>query len=230
MRHRTSYRIPNLVIGTRVALAFAAVALLGRAEPEMVVAGVVLTPFVLILDALDGIAARRLGATSRFGAVLDITADRIVEHVFWIFFAVAGQVGLWVPLAIVTRSVLVDTARSLALAHGRTAFGSETLMRSRLSLFLTASRAARNAYGAAKAAAFVLLGTGMLVDTGAWPGAPGAAAHLPAVTDAAVVAAVVMCVARGVPVLWDSRPYLFAPPGAPEEPCPHGTAPAGGEA
>lgn len=220
-RRNPSYRIPNLVVATRVALAFAAVGLMTRATPTLVAGGAVLIGVVLAMDALDGFAARRLGVASRFGAVLDITADRIVEHVFWIFFAVAQVVGLWAPLVVMTRSFLVDTARSLALAHGRTAFGRETMMHSPLTRFLTGSRSMRNAYGATKAAAFILLGlvlaasaasaggtVSTTVSSGGFLGTTGAST-LAVSARLAAAAAVALCVLRGVPVLWDSRAYLF---------------------
>ena len=98
MRARTSYRIPNLVVASRVVLAFVAAGLLFAGSAAAAVAAVGLIVVVIAMDALDGIAARRLGLASKLGGILDITADRIVEHVFWITFAVAHQVGLWVPL------------------------------------------------------------------------------------------------------------------------------------
>ena len=152
------YRIPNLVIASRVALAFVAAALLLAGSGLAAGIAVALIVVVIAMDALDGIVARRLGVASKLGGILDITADRIVEHVFWITFAVAHQVALWVPLVVMTRSFLVDAVRGLALVEGRTAFGSDSLARSPLTRFLTASRAMRSAYGAAKLAAFVLLG------------------------------------------------------------------------
>jgi CDP-diacylglycerol--glycerol-3-phosphate 3-phosphatidyltransferase len=198
-----SYRIPNLVVATRVALAFVAAGLFFTGSAVAAAVGVALVVVVIAMDALDGIAARRLGLASKLGAVLDITADRIVEHVFWITFAVAHQVALWVPLVVVTRSFLVDAVRGLALVQGRTAFGLETMARSPLTRFLTSSRAMRNLYGAAKVVAFVLLGLLVVAERlGAESGALEAAA------GTAVLAAVGLSLARGVPVLVDARAYL----------------------
>jgi CDP-diacylglycerol--glycerol-3-phosphate 3-phosphatidyltransferase len=202
---RRSYRVPNAIIGGRVLLAFIACALLVRGSAVAALVAVVLTVVVIAMDGLDGMAARRLGLSSKLGGVLDITADRIVEHVYWITFAVAQLVPLWVPLVIVTRSVLVDAVRGLALAQGRTAFGDSTMARSRLSRFLTASRTMRNAYGLAKVAAFVLLG--ILIALGAQDGT-GAARALEAAAMLSVSAAVALCLARGVPVLLEAKAYL----------------------
>ena len=200
-----SYRVPNAIIVGRVALAFVACALLVRGSPAAALVAVALTVVAIAMDALDGIAARRLGLASKLGAVLDISADRIVEHVYWITFAVAHLVPLWVPLVIVTRSVLVDTVRGLALAQGRTAFGESTMARSPIRRFLTASRVMRNAYGLAKTAAFVLLGVVMAV--GGDLASPSTNA-LETAAVLAVLAAVGLCVVRGVPVLVDAGVYL----------------------
>jgi len=211
--HRSrSYRVPNLIIVGRVALALVAAGLLVGAPPTAAAAGVVLTVIVIALDAADGIVARRLGVSSKLGAMLDITADRIVEHVFWVTFAVTHVVALWVPLVVLTRSFLVDAVRGLALVQGKTAFGATTMARSGWTRFLTASRAMRNAYGASKVIAFVLLGALVTLSrldqqaraslgVGALEGLEGAAA-------VSVLAAVALCIARGVPVLVDACAYL----------------------
>ncbi len=214
MTSQRSYLVPNLVIVGRVALAFVAVALLGSASPWATASAVVLTVVVIAMDGLDGYLARRLDLTSELGGVLDITADRIVEHIFWITFAVMGMVGLWVPLVVMTRSFLVDSARGMALAHGRTAFGEGTMMRSPLSRFVTGSRFMRNLYGVAKVAAFVLLGVLVAVSRAGASGvrvlSADALTLLTGVAQVSVVVAVGLCVVRGIPVLLDGRAYLEA--------------------
>jgi CDP-diacylglycerol--glycerol-3-phosphate 3-phosphatidyltransferase len=198
---KRSYRVPNAIIGGRVVLALVACGLLVQGSSVAAAVAVILTVIAIALDGLDGIAARRLGLSSKLGGILDITADRIVEHVYWITFAVVQRVPLWVPLVIVTRSGLVDAARGLAHVEGKTAFGESTMARSALSRFLTASRTMRNVYGLAKTAAFVLLGLVVA--------APGAHA-LELAAAISVVVTVALCIARGVPVLVDARTYLSA--------------------
>jgi hypothetical protein len=87
--------------------------------------------------------------------------------------------------------------------QGRTAFGTDTLARSPLTRFLTGSRAMRNAYGLAKVLAFVLLGLLLVAERldVRW-------ASLEPAATAAVLVAVLLCLARGVPVLADARDYL----------------------
>jgi phosphatidylglycerophosphate synthase len=214
MTPRPSYRIPNTIIAARVALAFVAAGLLGAASPLASALGVALVVVVIAMDALDGIVARRMGLASDLGGVLDITADRIVEHVFWITFAALAQVALWVPLVVMTRSLLVDAVRALALTSGRTAFGERSMARSQLTRFLTGSRTMRNAYGAAKVAAFVLLGAlvtvARLEASGGTGVTPAGIAALEAAAGASVLLAVGLCLVRGIPVLADARAYLSA--------------------
>jgi CDP-diacylglycerol--glycerol-3-phosphate 3-phosphatidyltransferase len=212
MSQQKSYLVPNLVIVVRVILAFLAVGLFLVPSPLTAGTAVVLTVVVIAMDGMDGYLARRLDLTSDLGAVLDITADRIVEHIFWISFAVFGHVGLWVPLVIMTRSFLVDTARGMALAHGKTAFGSSTLQRSPLNRFLTGSRFMRTAYSVAKTASFVLLGVEVVLARAAAAGITALPAEtatlLAGAAQVSVWVAVFLCVVRGIPVLMDSRAYL----------------------
>ena len=205
MSQHRSYRIPNAIIGARVALAFVAAGLIVFGAPWTAALGVLLTVIVIAMDALDGIVARKMGLASKLGGVLDITADRIVEHVYWITFAVAQLIPLWIPLVIVTRSFVVDAVRGLALASGKTAFGESSMARSRLSSFLTGSRAMRSAYGVAKLAAFVLLGSLLAVES-VMP-ASGYAA-LQTMATVCALTAVLLCVVRGVPVLADAMAYI----------------------
>lgn len=206
-----SYVVPNSIIAGRVVLAFVSIWLLGRAEVAAVTAGVALIVVVIAMDGLDGYLARKLDLESELGGLLDITADRIVEHIYWIAFAVAGAVGLWAPLVVMTRSFVVDAARGMALTHGKTAFGGSTLQRSALTRFLTGSRFMRTLYAVAKTAAFVLLGAvlalGRMEAEGGGPGV-GPSEAVATAARLTVWLAVGLCVVRGLPVVWDSRAYL----------------------
>lgn len=204
-------RWPDLVILTRVLLAFGVLGLFSLPFP-FAAAALALTVVVVALDGLDGYLARRLRVASDRGAVLDIAGDRIVEHVFWIYYAVAGQVSVWVPVVIATRSFVVDTVRSLALSHGKTAFGERTMQRSPITRFLVGSRFMRSAYGVAKVAAFLLVGALIVLGkpgSGALPFAPsGALVWLRVAAGGAVVLTVTLCVLRGLPVVWDAGGVL----------------------
>jgi len=74
----------NIITLTRVLLAMVTLVMF-----QMViyfrVAALPLMIIVFYMDSPDGYVARKLGIASDFGALLDITGDRIVEHVYWIF-------------------------------------------------------------------------------------------------------------------------------------------------
>jgi CDP-diacylglycerol--glycerol-3-phosphate 3-phosphatidyltransferase len=203
----------NIITLGRILLVFAAICLF-QAGFEARLFAVALTVFVICLDALDGIVARKLGTVSDFGALFDITGDRIVEHIFLIFFSAAGVLSFWVPVVFVTRSFLVDTLRSVAYSkEGKTPFGGKTMMKSPISRFLTASRFSRATYGVSKVVVFVLLGlmiafqkeapTERVFITESW------VAGLEGMTILLVWVMVIFNLVRGIPVLWDGRYYLF---------------------
>jgi phosphatidylglycerophosphate synthase len=200
-----SYRIPNTIVALRTALAFLAAGLFFAGSPAAAGAAVLLTVIAIAMDALDGIVARRMGLASKLGGLLDITADRIVEHVYWITFAVAHVVPLWMPLVVVTRSFLVDAVRGLASARGKTAFGASSMARSSLTRFLTGSRTMRSVYGVAKLAAFVLLGA-LIASRDIV--AEHALASLEAAALACATVTVLLCIVRGLPVIADAAAYL----------------------
>ncbi|NOX37352.1 MAG: CDP-alcohol phosphatidyltransferase family protein [Calditrichaeota bacterium] len=203
----------NIITLARIVLAFVVIVLLQMGFYYRV-AGVLLTILVIYLDSLDGYVARRLGVASDFGALFDITGDRIVEHVFWIFFSSVGLVSVWVPIIFISRSFLVDTLRSVAYAkEGRTPFGEKTLMRSAFTRFLTASPFSRTIYAVGKVVAFVLLGTLLVFQEGFamlqhWV-PPQRLGDLYLITELVVWVVVAMNLIRGIPVLIDGRFYLF---------------------
>ncbi len=169
--------------------------------------------WAIFMDALDGWAARRFKEESPAGALVDIAGDRIVELALWTYFALrrdpAGQplVPYWIPLLMITRTVLTDLVRSVAFGRGRTPFGAQGLQEARWARQLAASRWSRALYGGLKAACFCALG--LLL---AMPGA-GAAARL--AVGALVYSTALFSLVRAVPVLWDGRHYLAPQPVAP---------------
>jgi len=165
-------------------------------------AAFVLTIIVIWMDGLDGYVARKFNETSKFGALLDILSDRIVENTYWVTFAVLGWLPLWVPLVVLTRGIITDGLRSLALEQGYTAFGSTTMMQSKLGRFIVASNFSRFSYAVFKAVAFALL----------------VASHVPAeyaikslISNIAYISAYVsvfFCVVRGLPVILEGKRFV----------------------
>jgi phosphatidylglycerophosphate synthase len=197
---------PNLITLIRLVLAFVSIALF-RAGSYATVAALVLLVVTLALDAVDGFVARRKLRASDAGAAFDIAADRIVESVFWIYFAAAGLITFWIPVIVIARGGLTDFLRAIAFRRGQTAFGEKTMMRTWWGRLLTGSRASRAAYGVVKCAAFFALGLWLtLVNLPEWRAiiAGQADALMSVVRAGAVglaVSTAVFCVARGVPVI-----------------------------
>ena len=158
----------------------------------------VLTIIAFALDGVDGYVARKLHEESKFGALLDIMGDRIVENTYWILFAVMGWISILFPLIALTRGFITDTIRSAAMEQGLTPFGMQV---NPICKFITGSRFMRISYAVAKVLAFVLI----------------VAAKIPTCLYAeyvweigywAAVFAIVFCVVRGIPVVLESK-YLF---------------------
>lgn len=206
----------NLITVGRVALLFGAIAMIYTRDYWLVFIAGLIIAVVFAGDGVDGWVARRRGSTSKLGAVLDIAGDRIVENVLWVVFAHLHVIGIWVPLIILTRSFTVDVMRSVALQHGKTPFGDDTMATTRITHFLTASRFSRTYYGWSKALAFVLM-TWLF----AWqlPDADGRFLDtfydyqaFRAVVWFIVYSAVAICVIRGLPVIYDAMYYLREEP------------------
>lgn len=202
---------PNQITVMRVAAAFAAVALftLGGHALAVDALSVLLTIAAIALDGVDGYLARKKNMATPLGAQLDILGDRVVENLFFTFFAVAGLVSLWVPVLFFVRGTLTDFLRGLASRAGRTGFGRGGMLETRWGRALVASRGSRGAYAVLKCACFCYLGfllplahfSAPWLDDGV-RGALGSAGQV------LVWATAAFCVMRAVPVVWEGRKYL----------------------
>ncbi|HXT72464.1 MAG TPA: CDP-alcohol phosphatidyltransferase family protein [Candidatus Angelobacter sp.] len=201
---------PNQITLLRVLMGFAAVALFAR-NFWCDLAALVLTIAAITLDALDGYLARRRKLATPLGAQLDILGDRVVENLFFTFFAVTGLVSLWVPVLFFVRGTSTDFLRGLAARAGRNAFGANPMLQTWWGRALVASRASRAAYGAMKCLCFCYLGVELtLVRLPAAALSPAQVAWVRAAAEALVLATVAFCLIRAVPVLWEGRRYFFA--------------------
>lgn len=202
----------NLITIGRVLLLFGAIAMVYSGNYWVIVIAGAIIAFIFAGDGLDGWVARRRGSTSKLGAVLDIAGDRVVENALWVAYAELQLVGVWAPLVVLTRSFVVDVLRSVALTEGKTPFGDTTMMRSRLTWFLTASRFSRIAYGWSKALGFVYLAwlvAWRLPDAnGRWLDVFYDQQAFRALGWTLVYASVALCVIRGLPVIYDALYYL----------------------
>ena len=196
----------NLITILRAILALVVVGLLFIQSKNVYWLAFGLTIIVIWMDGLDGYVARKFNETSKFGAMLDILGDRIVENVYWITFLALGWLPVWVPIVVVTRGIITDGLRSVALEQGYTAFGKDTMMQNPLGRFIVASNFSRGAYAVFKAVAFALL----------------IAAHVPGcdypykglvsiIAYASAYISVFFCVARGIPVILESKRFFPSP-------------------
>lgn len=153
----------------------------------------------LMLDTLDGIIARRSGQTSVLGSVLDIAADRAYELALWVCFADLGLIPVAIPLLIIARTTLTDALRSIGVAQGTAPFAQH---QTALGRFLVASPTMRSGYSATKVTTFCGLAlvwafTGFPADS-----APAMAVEpMLAALQPIAWLAVVLCIARGLPVI-----------------------------
>lgn len=58
-------------------------------------------------DALDGWMARRFRWTSRFGAVMDPVADKLLVAAAFIIFTVQGHIPVWVAAIVIGRDAII---------------------------------------------------------------------------------------------------------------------------
>lgn len=202
---------PNRVTAARVAAAFAAVGLFtffGNALAADI-AAVALTIAAIALDGVDGYLARRRGMATPLGAQLDILGDRVVENLFFTFFAVAGLVSLWLPILFFVRGTVIDFLRGLAARAGRSGFGNSSMQETWWGRALVTSRGSRAAYAILKCVCFCYLG--LLVPVGRWHASwldAGVRNSLLLTGQILAGAAGVSCIARAVPVVWEGRRYL----------------------
>lgn len=190
----------NIVSVTRVFVAYFAIGLLYIQTTWAYVLAFLLTAIAFAMDGLDGYLARKLNQSSKWGSVLDILGDRIVEVTYWTVFAVLGWISIFFPLVCVARAFVTDGIRSVALSKGYTAFGDTSMQESKIGKFICASRFMRISYAVAKVAAFMLL---IVVNTPGieiWSGTN----ILRMFTMALAWIAIIFCVVRAIPVVAES--------------------------
>jgi CDP-diacylglycerol--glycerol-3-phosphate 3-phosphatidyltransferase len=215
---------PNQVTAARVVAAFAAVALFALGHDALVAdaTAILLTIAAIALDGVDGYIARKRNLATPLGAQFDILGDRVVENLFFTFFAAAGLISFWIPVLFFIRGTLTDFLRGLAARNGRSGFGPNSMIETWWGRSLVASRPSRTAYAALKCACFCYLG--LLLPLPQLPVAwldANSRQWLSGAGQILVMATTAFCVVRAVPVIWDGRRCLAsvgasAPPAAAE--------------
>jgi CDP-diacylglycerol---glycerol-3-phosphate 3-phosphatidyltransferase len=205
------YWTPNKVTALRVLVGLAAVALFGHGMWANL-AAVVLTVASIGLDALDGHIARKRQMATPLGAQLDILGDRMIENMFFTYFAVVGMVSLWLPVLFFARGAATDFLRGLALKAGHSGWGTNAMLQTWWGRALVASRWSRGLYAALKCACFCYLGLELALTRGpvALLGPIAGEAHLTirAIAHILTWAAAAFCLVRGIPVLLEGWRYF----------------------
>jgi len=202
---------PNKVTALRVVVGFAAVSLFGRGAWANL-AAVALTVAAIALDALDGHLARTKKMATPIGAQLDILGDRMIENVYFTYFAVVGMVSLWLPVLFFARGAATDFLRGLAMKAGHAGWGANAMLRTWWGRALVASRWSRGLYAAMKCLCFCYLGLELALTRGpvAVVGRLAVEAHAMIRVGAHVLTwmTAAFCLVRGLPVLVEGWKYI----------------------
>src|SRR5260370_877707 len=195
---------PNKVTLLRVVVGFLAVSAFGHGA-LMNLLGVALTVAAIALDALDGHIARRKKMATPVGAQLDILGDRVIENMFFTYFAVVGMVSLWLPMLFFARGAATDFLRGLAMKAGHSGWGANAMLQTGWAKALVASRWSRGLYAAMKCACFCYLGLELALTRGpvALLGPVASETHLTIRTIAQILtwSTAAFCLLRGLPLL-----------------------------
>ena len=202
---------PNKVTALRVLVGLSAVALFGHGTWANL-AAVVLTVGAIALDALDGHLARKKHMATALGAQVDILGDRMIENMFFTYFAVVGMVSLWLPVLFFARGAATDFLRGLALKAGHSGWGANAMLQTWWGRAQVASRWSRGLYAALKCACFCYLGLELALTSGplALLGTIAGETHLTirAIAQILTWATAAFCLLRGLPVLYEGWRYF----------------------
>ncbi len=194
--------LANTVTVIRLLLTYIVIAVFGK-NISIDTSAVITIALIFILDAVDGYVARRTYTTSLFGAVFDIAADRIIENVFWIYFAVNDIIHIWMPIVVLTRGFTTDAIRSFAISNDTAPF---EMMTRRWTHALTSSRISRFISGASKMCAFCAMALCLMLQRHEL--FPEYLETIQNGTHILAITAVAICLLRGVPVIIDGITHI----------------------
>lgn len=97
-------QLPNLITLARIALAPAFVLVLNDSDYKLALAIFVIAG---LSDGLDGFIAKRFHYQSRFGAILDPAADKILLVSAYVMLTVLDQLPFWLVIVVVFRDLLI---------------------------------------------------------------------------------------------------------------------------
>lgn len=193
----------NFITIFRIFLVFIAVYLLFSHSSLWFICALLLTIVAFSLDGVDGWVARKFNESSKLGAVLDIMSDRIVENTYWVVFAVLGWLPVVFPIIALTRGFVVDGLRSVAMEQGFTAFGETSMQSDKLGYLICSSKFSRISYAVAKVVAFLLMIVAKMPKMD-----HDFSVFLSAIAYIAAVIAIMFCILRGLPVVFESQKFF----------------------
>ncbi len=194
----------NIISISRIFFVFVAVALLYFKNSNVAyITSFTLTVLAFALDGLDGYVARKFHEESKLGSVLDIMGDRIAEYAYWIMLSHLGWVPVVFPIIVVTRGVITDSLRSIAMERGLIAFGKGSMLEDPVCQWLCGAKPMKIGYAVAKAVAFALY---ILANIPYMPEFAACCMILIAAVSAEI--AIILCVLRGIPVVLESRKFF----------------------
>lgn len=194
----------NIISISRIFFVFIAVALLYFKNSNVAyITSFTLTVLAFALDGLDGYVARKFHEESKLGSVLDIMGDRIAEYAYWIMLSHLGWVPVVFPIIVVTRGVITDSLRSIAMERGLIAFGKGSMLEDPVCQWLCGAKPMKIGYAVAKAVAFALY---ILANIPYMPEFAACCMILIAAVSAEI--AIILCVLRGIPVVLESRKFF----------------------
>ena len=109
----------NVISASRLALTPVVAVLAAIDTPGTRTAALVLAILVGLSDFVDGPLARRYAAASPFGALLDMTSDKVFMCTLLIVLAATGRSPAWVAWIMTSRELLVLFLRVVASSRGR---------------------------------------------------------------------------------------------------------------
>ncbi|MBA2654728.1 MAG: CDP-alcohol phosphatidyltransferase family protein [Gammaproteobacteria bacterium] len=153
--------IANVVTLIRVIMALL-VLLIVQINPLTNLIAIFLILILMSLDALDGFIARSLNASSLNGSIYDILADRIIENIFFIYFASNNLFSVWFALTLLIRGLIIDAVRTIYATTKTTPFSWHKITWAK---FFVNSRLSRGTYNSFKMITFICY-AGLLMPQG----------------------------------------------------------------
>jgi CDP-diacylglycerol--glycerol-3-phosphate 3-phosphatidyltransferase len=121
MSGKARYLLVQYITVARVPLSVAAGLLLWYSEPGQLLASIVVGLLVIceLTDIFDGHLARKLGASSPFGALFDPYCDSISRMIIFFGLATKGLCPMWLFLVMALRDVSVAYIRIMYILSGK---------------------------------------------------------------------------------------------------------------